>query len=147
MTDKERLELLEEEQKFPYFGVSLEDSRLVRYLLSNINSLSDGKIIKMSVSYVPDSKCDREYINVNGLFAGSPNKSFYGNLYFIKRKNNIDGFNSYITVINEETNERKIVQTEFLYFAKSIKVSTIIDDKIIDKKEIPYPKLEIKREK
>lgn len=147
MTDKERLELLEEEQNFPYFGISLEDSRLVRHLLNNIYLLGDGKIIKMIVSYVPDSNSDREYINVNGLFAGTPNKSFYGNLYFIKYKNNTEGFNSYITVINEETNESKIVQTEFLYLAKSIKVSSIIGDKVIDKKEIPYPNPEIKREK
>lgn len=132
MDNQERLELLEEEMNFPYMGISLEDAREIRYLLGNVSELNSGKIIQMSSSFVSNPKGDKEYIYVNGM--SSNNKTFSGNIYLTKK-----GYNSYLRIVNEDTQESKVVETEFLYLAKVIQVTTKILDNIVEIKDIEYP--------
>lgn len=52
---------LEEGQYFPYFNMSLEESRLLRYLIKNMEVFKEHEIVKMSLR-----KEDKE-IKVNGI--------------------------------------------------------------------------------
>ena len=55
-------DILEEEQNFPYEGISLEEARIFRYLMSNVKPLRNGTIIRMYLTRL------NEYsVNANGL--------------------------------------------------------------------------------
>lgn len=143
--EDERLGLILEEQQFPYSGLSLEEAREIRYLVGNIDLLSDGEIVHMSLDFIPESRNDKAYVRVNGLFKGEHNKSFMGNFYEFEHKKNRDGYSSYLKVIDEVTQEDKVIQTEFLYLPKSIVVANKIITRTISEKEIPYPNLDNKK--
>ncbi len=143
--EDERLGLILEEQQFPYSGLSLEEAREIRYLVGNIDLLNDGEIVHMSLDFVPESRNDKAYVRVNGLFKGEHNKSFMGNFYVLEHKKNRDGYSSYLKVIDEVTQEDKVIQTEFLYLPKSIVVANKIMTRTISEKEIPYPNLDNKK--
>ena len=69
-------DILEEEQYFPYIGMSLEEARVLRYLISNISSFKNGTIVNMFLKKIND-----EVILADGLLAEEKdgmeyNKSF-----------------------------------------------------------------------
>ena len=55
-------DILEEEQNFPYIGMTLEEARVLRYLISNIKPLKDGTIVKMHLKKIND-----EFVVANGI--------------------------------------------------------------------------------
>ena len=56
-------DILEEEQSFPYEGISLEEARIFRYLMGNILPLKNGKIVRMYLVKTSDFS-----VNANGLY-------------------------------------------------------------------------------
>ena len=69
-------DILEEEQYFPYMGMTLEEARVLRYLISNISSFKNGTIVNMFLKKIND-----EVILADGLLAEEKdgmeyNKSF-----------------------------------------------------------------------
>ena len=54
--------ILSEEQNFPYEGMTLEEARIFRYLMSNVKPLKNGTIIRMYLT-----KTNEYSVNANGL--------------------------------------------------------------------------------
>lgn len=104
----------EEEYFFPYEGLSLEESREIRYLLSNSFDFLEGDIIQMQLIK------NGEVINANGMYgSNSGNKTFVGEI--IKSK---DGYVIRNTISNLDNGESKpiISETIFIYEEDNIKV-------------------------
>lgn len=104
----------EEEYFFPYEGLSLEENREIRYLLSNSFDFLDGDIVQMRLIK------NEETIIANGMYgSNSGNKTFVGEI--IKSK---DGYVIRNTISNLDNGESKpiISETIFIYDSDNIKV-------------------------
>ena len=121
--------IYEEEKYFPYMDISLDEAREIRYLMSNVEVLKNGKILMMSLKNTP------EYIYANGLFYSADcNKSFEGFIY--KRAHGYKIF----TIVTEVLSHKDYYGIdEFIYQIKNIKVNSFVEKMEPVSKKISYP--------
>ena len=121
--------IIEEEKYFPYMDISLDEAREIRYLMSNVEVLKNGKILMMSLKNTP------EYIYANGLFYSADcNKSFEGFIY--KRAHGYKIF----TIVTEVLSHKDYYGIdEFIYQIKNIKVNSFVEKMDPVSKKISYP--------
>lgn len=121
--------ICEEEKYFPYMDISLDEAREIRYLMSNVEVLKNGKILMMSLKNTP------EYIYANGLLADAEsNKTFEGFIY--KRAHGYKIF----TIVTEVLSHKDYYGIdEFIYQIKNIKVNSFVEKMEPVSKKISYP--------
>lgn len=115
----------EEEYFFPYEGLSLEENREIRYLLSNSFDFLDGDIVQMRLIK------NEETIIANGMYGSyNGNKTFVSEI--IKSK---DGYVIRNTISNLDNGESKpiISETIFIYEEDNIKVISGGKSRVIEK--------------
>lgn len=119
---------IEEEQYFPYLNMSLEEARLIRYLIINMEVFKNHEIVAMGLKNINDE------IRVNGMaYKDGDNLTFNG---IAKPRKT-----GYIVslIIEEVLSHKDYYSIESFRFNKnSIKVRSKIErcDEVI--KEIPY---------
>ena len=90
--------ILSEEQNFPYEGMTLEEARMFRYLMSNVKPLKNGTIIKMYLT-----KTNEYSVNANGLlYEIDPDTNKELNKSF---NSEIDIYDNEINIFSEVVNE------------------------------------------
>lgn len=131
-------DILQEEQNFPYEGITLEEARLLRYLMNNIKPLRNGTIIRMHLKRI------NEYtVIANGLvYEINPdtnqelNKSFDSEINISDNEINI--FSDIIREYVPGDRKRNLYSIDkFIMEKDSIKV--ISRTQIQDKTEIRIP--------
>ena len=118
----------EEEILFPYTGISLEESREIRYLINNMPVFSDGEVVEMRLRNMD------KYIYANGSFWSSKcNKSFQSYIYKEKNGYKID------TIIEEILSHKKYNSfDEFIYENNDIEEISTIENGASSSKRISY---------
>ncbi len=130
--------IYEEEQYFPYIDITLEESRIIRYLISNIIPFKNGKIVQMSLK-----KLD-EYIYANGLFnsdiSSKENKSFESYIY-----QNTNGYMIY-TIICDILSQKDYYSKDIFNFKKDdIQVINKLEKNESSSYKLNYPKEKLLR--
>ncbi len=130
--------ICEEEQLFPYEGISLKESRMIRYLLSNMPIFENGRIVQMSLKEMGN------FINANGLFAGNinDNQNMSFDSYVYRQEN---GYMVLSTINGILSHKERYSIDEFICEDKNIQVKSKIEYKKPSCKRISYPEEEITR--
>ena len=90
--------ILSEEQNFPYEGMTLEEARMFRYLMSNVKPLKNGTIIRMYLT-----RTNEYSVNANGLlYEIDPDTNKELNKSF---NSEIDIYDNEINIFSEVVNE------------------------------------------
>ena len=119
--------IYEEERDFPYLNLSLEKSRLLRYLVSNFYALKDDKLIRMYLERQENK------LFGNGLIYGvDNNKSFYTEIEYV------DGGVNFYTEIEEIYGKRFYSIDMFRFKENDIEVISNIEGKDTVRRKIPY---------
>lgn len=119
---------VEEEQYFPYLNMSLEDARLIRYLVRNMEVFKEHEIVKMSLKNVDNT------IKVNGsAYKEGDNLTFDGMV--MPRKT---GYVIALVVEKVLAYEDYYSVESFRFNKNGIKVRSKIEEHEEIVKEIPY---------
>lgn len=114
----------EEEYFFPYEGLSLEENREIRYLLSNSFDFLDGDIVQMRLIK------NEETIIANGMYGGyNGNKTFVSKI--IKTK---DGYNIESKIYDLSNKCDQVSNTFFIYDSDNVKVISSGKSRIIKRR-------------
>lgn len=121
--------LPEEEKWFPHQGISLEEARLLRYLVRNIEFFNKSKVVQMSLVF------NGEYIYGNGC-ASCENDSITFESFVYRRSN---GYRI-ITEASEVLSKKRTFSLDDVTFLKnSLKIRSKIEKEDLVIKKIPYP--------
>lgn len=114
----------EEEYFFPSEGLSLEESREIRYLLSNSFDFLDGVIVQMRLIK------NEETIIANGMYGSyNGNKTFISKI--IKTK---DGYNIESKIYDLSNKCDQVSNTIFIYDSDNVKVISSGKSRIIKRR-------------
>ena len=109
--------IIEEENFFPYIGLSLAEAREIRYLIRNMETFKNGKVIQMGLRN--NEKC----VYANGMYAGDVNKTFESYIY---RKDY--GYKIFSVIVDVLSHRDYYSVDEFLFEPEHIKVISEIEN-------------------
>ena len=118
--------IYEEENLFPSINVSLDDARLIRYLVRNFYVFRNGELVQMTL------RNTNGVINANGLvYEKNKNKTFNSEIEYT------DNGMIFYTEIEEVPRKKYYSIDEFIFREKDIEVRSKINGRNIIRK-IPY---------